>query len=208
MARRLFLLIIASFIGVISNPNLLTAADDFTLNGLSNKGVVETIPLPEEKPAIPTALSVTEYAYSPVTSASAPVPANNIQIAGRTIQIVDVADTTVNAGDHVNRYGANFLYGHNSAAVFGRLAGLGVGSTFSVTYGGVTTNYQVTKTMLFEKNPTTGQLQLNGSGDFMFSVSNARSEGVQYGVALMTCAGTSYGNGDASHRLVLFANAI
>ena len=29
-----------------------------------------------------------------------------------------------------------------------------------------------------------------------------------YDVALFTCHGTSYGNGDASHRLVVFANAV
>ena len=29
-----------------------------------------------------------------------------------------------------------------------------------------------------------------------------------YDISMMTCYGTMYGNGDASYRLVLFANAI
>ena len=147
----------------------------------------------------------------PVYVAPAPVyvvPSNNIAVAGRTLAIVDVADTAVNSGDHVNKYGDRFLYGHNTAGVFGGLTSLGVGSTFSVTYGGVTTNYQVAKIVIFEKNVENGRLQLNGAGNYMRAVANAKSDGVQYGLSLMTCYGTSYGNGDASHRWVIFANAV
>ena len=135
-------------------------------------------------------------------------PANSIQIAGRNLEIVDVADTRIDAGSHVNKYGDKFLYGHNSAGVFGGLASLGVGSTFSVNYGGMLTNYRVAKTVIFEKNEAEGKLQLNGSGSYMLSVSQARNAGVQYSIALMTCAGTSLGNGRATHRLVIFANVI
>ena len=134
--------------------------------------------------------------------------ANYIAISGRNISVVDVGSTAVNAGDHVNKYGPRFYYGHNSGAVFGGLINYGVGSGFSIYYDGVMHNYRVAKVMIFEKNVSNGNLQLNGSGSYMRSVSEARSEGVQYNVALMTCYGTSYGNGDASHRLVLFANEI
>ena len=37
---------------------------------------------------------------------------------------------------------------------------------------------------------------------------NIASTALGYDVALLTCAGTPYGNGDASHRLVVFANRI
>ena len=219
MARSLFLLIMASIIGVICNPIILAATDDFALSGIDNTGVVETVPLPEPEPEIepePTKASVAP-AKAPsagVAAAGAPVatvavaPVNNIQVAGRTIQIVDVADTVVDSGNHVNKYGSRFLYGHNSAGVFGGLAGVGVGGGFSVTYGGVTTNYQVANVVIFEKNAESGLLQLNGFGDYMYAVSSAVFDGVQYDMALMTCYGTSYGNGDASHRLVIFANMI
>ncbi|MBQ3320628.1 hypothetical protein IJG71_00625 [Candidatus Saccharibacteria bacterium] len=148
---------------------------------------------------------------TPVREEPTPVyvaPADSITIAGRTLRIVDVSDTAVDSGDHVNKYGSNFLYGHNSSAVFGNLVNMGVGSTFSITYGGVTTNYQVSKVTIFEKDVASGKLQLDGSGNYMRAVSNGKSDGVKHDFAIMTCYGTSYGNGDASHRLVLFADEI
>lgn len=133
---------------------------------------------------------------------------NYISVTGRNISIVDVGSTTVDAGNHVNKYGSRFYYGHNSGAVFGGLTGLDVGSSFSIYYGGVLHNYRVAKVMIFEKNISNGRLQLNGSGSYMKSVSEARGGGVQYDISLMTCYGTSYGYGDASHRLVVFANEL
>ena len=199
MGRSLFLITLLGLFGVVLNPSVLTAADCFNATGLSNAGMVETIPLPEPEPE-PVKAPVAGYTYVP--------PANNIQYAGRVIQIVDVGDTSVDAGGHVNKYGGKFLYGHNSASVFGALPGLGVGSVFSVTYGGVTTNYQIANTVIFEKNADNGLLQINGFGDYMYSVASATYDGVYYDMALMTCYGTSYGNGDASHRWVVFANAV
>jgi sortase (surface protein transpeptidase) len=135
-------------------------------------------------------------------------PANSITIAGRTIEIVNVASTTVDAGNHVNKYGEKFLYGHNSYNVFGALLGLNSGATFSVTTDGITKNYIVSRAETFEKNRKTGKLQKDGKGSLMYAVSLATYGGASYDLALMTCAGTSYGNGDASHRYVLFANQI
>lgn len=204
MGKRLFLLLFSAFVGIFGSPEILMASDDFALTGLNNAGITETVPIVEEIPEPESTPIYTYVAPAPVYVA----PANNIAVAGRTLEIMDVADTTVDAGNHVNKYGARFLYGHNTANVFGGLTSLGVGSTFSVTYGGITTTYQVAKVVIFEKNAGTGQLQLNGTGNYMRSVANAKSDGVQYGLSLMTCYGTSYGNGDASHRWVIFANAI
>ena len=204
MGKCLFLLLFSAFVGIFGSPEILMASDDFALTGLNNAGVTETIPIVEEIPEPEPTPIYTYVAPAPVYVA----PANNIVVAGRTLEIVDVADTTIDAGNHVNKYGAKFLYGHNTANVFGGLTSLGVGSTFSVTYGGAITNYQVAKIVIFEKNVNTGQLQLNGAGNYMRSVANAKSDGVQYGLSLMTCYGASYGNGDASHRWVIFANAI
>lgn len=218
MGKRLFLFIIAGLIGVVGNPGFLTATDSFTLAGLDNTGVVETIPLPEpeveEIASYPVATksnvtnAQTTGVNAPVAGVAYTAPSNNIQYSGRTIQIVDVGDTSVNAGNHVNKYGAKFLYGHNSAGVFGGLIGLGIGSSFSVTYAGATTNYQVANIVIFEKNAENGLLQIDGFGDYMYAVASAVYDGVHYDMVLMTCYGTSYGNGDASHRWVVFANAI
>ena len=195
MANRLFLLIIAGLIGVVCNPVALTATDNYAATGLDDSNIVETVPLPE-----PVKAPAAGYTYIP--------PANNIQYAGRVIQIVDVGDTSVDAGGHVNKYGSRFLYGHNSWSVFGALPGLGAGSTFAVSYAGATTTYQVARTVVFEKNPENGLLQIDKFGDYMYSVASGIYDGVQYDMALMTCYGESYGNGDASHRFGVFANAV
>ena len=225
--KRLFLLLFASFMGIIGAPDFLMASDTVKVQKLDETMVVETVILPietaETAKVLPTeafydttdgAAAQPTVAMTPAIAPEAPaqtttvVPANSIAIAGRALAIVDVADTSVDSGDHVNKYGSKFLYGHNSGAVFGGLLNMGVGNTFVVVYAGTATTYRVAKIVIFEKNTQTGQLQLNGSGNYMKSVANARSGGVQYDMALMTCYGTMYGNGDASHRWVIFANKV
>lgn len=213
MAKRLFLLLFSSFIGIFASPEILMASDNFALSGMSNKGVVETVPIVEEVVAEEPKEEVVIYYETPVYVAPAPEPVyeasrNTISIVGRTIEIVDVADTTVDAGNHVNKYGSRFFYGHNSAGVFGGLVNLIKGDVFSITYNGVVTNYKVMETEPYEKNTDNGRLQLNGSGSYMRQVADAKYDGVQYDVSLMTCYGKPLGKGDATHRLVIFANAI
>lgn len=203
MAKRLFLLIIASIIGVAGHPLFLAASDSVDVTGLNNAGIVETVPLPEPKPEpAPTPVVV---AKAPATGAAPVTPnyANSITITGRTLEIIDVAATAIDAGTHVNRYG-KMLYGHNSAAVFGALSSLGVGSTFTVTSGGATTTYQVREVTTYQKIDDT-TLGLDGQTYRMSIITRAKGK---YDLSLMTCAGESYGNGDASHRLVIFASAI
>ena len=209
MAKRLFLLLFSSFMGIIGVPELLASADSFepvAPEFYAVETVVEPEPEAEAPTEVATASTISSNYVAPTLAPVYIAPANNIAIAGRVLEVVDVADTTVDAGNHVNRYGGKFFYGHNSGAVFGGLTSVGEGSVFSVTSGGVTTNYQVAKVVIFEKND--GKLQLNGNGSFMNAVAGATHLGVHYSVAVMTCYGTSYGNGDASHRLVLFANAV
>lgn len=215
MGKSLFLFGLSMLLGVANCSNVLMAADD-----VMPKSPVFIDPLTVEiveKPVMRT--NQTTMASAPVYTALAnpvpavpvypvyTVPANYIAIVGRTIEIVDVATTGENAGNHVNRYNGKFLYGHNSPGVFGSILGLGVGATFSVTSNGATKNYMVASTEMFEKNSTTGQLQKDGAGSFMNVVANASYRGT-YDLALMTCAGVSYGNGDASHRFVIFAKMV
>lgn len=223
MAKRLFLLLILSLLGVINASVFLTATDTVELAGLDEAKIVETAPLPEPEPSAKVVVPVAYGATNSGSPASvvnetansvAPTfdvvvaPGNTIAIAGRILEVVDVADTTIDSGGHVNKYGDKFLYGHNSTEVFGGLVNLGVGNIFTVSYGGVSRNYQVAKIVIFEKDLATGKLQLDGAGNYMRSIINARSGNIWYDLSLMTCYGTSYGNGDASHRLVIFANAI
>ena len=210
MGKRLFLLLLSSLFSSICNLNYLAATDSVNIMQ-PDFNAVEIIEIkPEIEDKANSSIQLTKAAPAPVMK-PAPVyntPANSISIAGRTIEIIDVPDTAVDAGNHVNKYGEKFLYGHNSNIVCGGLKNVGVGGVFVVNYNGNTTNYVVSKVVIYEKNTTTGKLQLNGTGNYMRQVANAKSEGVSYDLSIMTCYGTSYGNGDASHRYVIFANRI
>lgn len=103
------------------------------------------------------------------------------------------------------------VYAHNSSNLFGNLKNLGIGSTFTLTENGVTTTYKVSGVEYYKKIAVNGGEDLakcsglsdNCSGRWMNSlVKNAG----YHNVALMTCAGQSYGNGDASHRLIILAD--
>ena len=208
MGKRLFLFIICSLLGLVNAPEILMASETAPVTGLSNVGVVETIPLPEPEPepVIATA-SISRPRAAQISSTTQTVtvaPANAISIAGRVIPIVDVADTAVDAGDHVNKYGAKFLYGHNTGAVFGNLTSVGVGNVFTIAYNGTSRNYQVQEVIIFEKTSPT-QLSANGRDYRMSYIANGMG---RYDMVLMTCYGTMLGGGDATHRYVVFANAI
>ncbi len=218
MTKRLSLLLFLSILETILMPGLLAAGDNLRVKS-PEFHAVETVEVEVEVEVEETEKVQTEQlstnnrngaetstTLAKTASSVAIVPKNSINIAGRALEVVDVANTTVDAGGHVNRYGGKFYYGHNSSAVFGGLTALGVGSTFSIVDGGSTTNYRVEKVVIFEKN--NNKLQLNGAGSYMNAVAGAIHLGTHYSVSIMTCYGTSYGNGDASHRLVLFANAI
>ena len=212
MTKRLSLLLFLSILETILMPGLLAAGDNLAVKS-PEFHAVETVEVKvEEAEKVQTEQSSanngaeTTATLARAASSVTIAPKNSINIAGRALEVVDVANTTVDAGGHVNRYGGKFYYGHNSGAVFGRLTALGVGSTFSIVDGGSTTNYRVEKVVIFEKN--NNKLQLNGAGSYMNAVAGAIHLGTHYSVSIMTCYGTSYGNGDASHRLVLFANAI
>ncbi len=100
---------------------------------------------------------------------------------------------------------SKLLYAHNSSNLFGNLKSLGIGSTFTVTDSGTTKTYVVSDKVTFEKNH--GLLQINGSGNYMGRVTYSAGYGNgNHSLALMTCAGTSLGGGDATHRLVIFAD--
>ena len=205
MAKRLFLLLFSAVMGITFVPDVLTSADSFELTGADFRAV-ETVPLlepepePEPEPEVATAAAV---AVAPVTyPASVSVPQRiNYTVTVHTSEIVA---NNLSYYDIYKTY--SLVYGHNSANLLGNLSSLGVGSEFTITEGGVARVYRVANVVLFEKN--NGKLQLNGQGSYMRGVASAQFMGAQYDVALMTCAGTAYGNGDASHRLVVFANAI
>lgn len=216
--KKILIILFSSFVGIISNPELPFASDTVMFSDVDRSFETVVVEKPVETTTTTTVSVKTQVATAsapqPVVVATRPTPApvpqpvsNRINIAGRSLEIVDVASTAVDAGNHVNKFGEKFLYAHNMASTFGVLYNMSEGSTFSVTYGGVVKNYVVSAKVIYAKSgPTT--LNLNGTDIQMSVVARARYNGVHYDLSLMTCYGTMYGNGDASHRLVLFASEI
>lgn len=198
----IIMVILSGFMGLLLNPEVLMASDSVTVTRLNDSNVVETI-IPEPEPE-PEPVYVASRVAAPVAgTVETYVAPDGITISGRTIPVYDVAEISESVGPNVYHYG-KLYYGHNSRNVFGSLSDYGVGNTFTITVNGVTTTYRVAEVAMFEKNQDNGKLQIDGAGNYMKSVVNARG----HSVALMTCAGTPLGNGRATHRLVVFADAI
>lgn len=202
MGKRLFLLLIVGFMGIINTPEILMATDSVVAeNPVFN--AVETVPLPEPEPEPapePKSVSLTVQYAAPVAG-YATMPATP-QITNYTVTVYSgtiVADNL----SYYDIYKTNKLvYGHNSYNLLGNLSNRYVGETITITEGGVTQTYRVSDVVLYEK---TSEGYLNHDRTLMGKIMRTA---LGHSVALMTCAGTSYGNGDASHRLVVYADAM
>ncbi len=196
MFKKTLILILSSFVGIVASPNFLSASSDIQVTEINNSGIVKTV-IPE--PVQPAAQTVR-------TAKTAKIPANRITIGGRTIAVEQSSDTRIDAGSVVKFYNNRFLYGHNSRNVFGFLNKNMKGMTFSLTYNGVTTNYKIMDAKIYKKASQTSLY--DEEADKTYGMTYISKGMNKYSLTLMTCSGTSYGNGDASHRLVLYANAI
>lgn len=149
------------------------------------------------------------------TPSSTPSYASFIELFGRQIEIQNTDNTTDDAGSIVKRY-VNartqtrsghfaYLFGHNSPAVFRDLPTLSIGSTFRARIDGQDRTYIVRRALTVEKAAIgTKSHDING----MYDLVNARYDGANYSLALMTCAGESRPGGDATHRFLLFADQV
>ena len=206
MAKRLFLLLFSAFIGIVGNPEILMASDSYELVGISNAGITETIPIEEpvsevvEESAAPTPIVTTSY-VAPAPAYVAP------QIANYTVSFyinsVDEYTNTVNSlrYDGIYKF-RKMIYGHNTGNLLGNLTSRYIGENLTITEGGVTKQYVVSDIQVYRKTED-GYLENNRK-----LMSNIANTAMGHDIALFTCYGTSYGNGDASHRLVVFANAV
>lgn len=203
MFKKTLILLLSSFFTIAGAPEFLIASEDVEVNSINNANIVQTVVPEPVKTVVST--PVTRTTKSTVAKAAAPKPAaNRLNIAGRSLVVEYSPNTGVDAGRVVKFYNNKFLYGHNSAGVFGFLPSVGVGTVFSLTYNGVTTNYRVMEKVEYAKSsPTT--LNLNGRDYSMAYIAKGMNK---YSLTLMTCSGRSLGGGDATHRLVLYANAI
>ena len=209
MAKSLFLLFISSLIAIMS-PVALTATDEVVLAGVSDARAVETVPLPEPE---------AEPAASAAASAVAGAPAAGVAYSAGTYTapVVMTPNYTVtnyvgSKQEYVNTY-ANLsysaiykynklIYGHNSYNLLGSLGSRYVGEIINITEGGVARSYRVAAVVVYDK---TADGNLNGDPRLMGQIANTA---MGHTVAMMTCAGVNYGNGDASQRLVVYADAV
>ena len=229
MLKRLIIILFSGFLGIIGAPEILMASDDFLPTGLSNERIAETVQVVEEPPVERSEEEISveqsdgtlvygaDYGeqevveYQPVV-----LPANRIEVGGKVIEMIDSDNTANDAGGYAARYNNYFIYGHNSAGVFAVLYGVGVNDVFSIAYGGTTTSYRVKNTIIYRKTGETSlrvddaRSDIDGEDVPMKYIANGQEKrgGRRSDSVLMTCDGTSYGNGDASHRLVIFADVI
>ena len=160
----------------------------------TNEGKEVTVEQIEAAQAVATKATAVK---SNTQTASKTTPSGSyISILGKNLNIFQTGSTEVDAGSRVARYGSKFLFGHNSGNVFAGLSGV---SSFSVTINGATTNYRVSKVATMTKEEASRRMNAMAQGGY---------NGKYYDLAIMTCAGTNLGGGDATHRTVLFANAV
>lgn len=203
MGKRLFLLFITSIIGVVMTPGFLMATDEVAVTGIDNDGVVETVLLPEPEPEPePTPAPQPVVTKAPSAGAArAPRPAAP-QIKNYNVTIVtnQIVGGNLSYSD-IYRTG-KFIYAHNTSGLLGNLPTLAAGEVFTITENGVTRSYRVAYGELYEK---AANGYLRGSREVTYEV---EIEAKGHSIVMMTCAGTPLGGGDATHRYVVFADAI
>jgi len=137
-----------------------------------------------------------------------------ITIGGKTICLTST-NTTAGSLSYSNGYIYNsnlsqnkFIFGHNSGNLFGNLKSLSSGTVFYLTLGGQTTAYRITfkESVCDYTNPGYPCSNYPESVLNMNDAIQPSRRGAD--LAIMTCDGTPIGNGDATHRLVVYATKI
>src|SRR5574344_1557308 len=135
---------------------------------------------------------------------------NWISIGGKTLNIVATGSGSYMPATPTNGvalYGSKFIYGHNSAAIFGNLKNMNIGDTFTVNIDGKTSTYKIAlKEILKCENSADGSYSASESCKLSVknSIYKATYEG-NFDLSIMTCAGTNLGGGRATHRLIIEA---
>ncbi len=201
MAKRLFLLLFIGLEWVLFGFDFLSATD-MVVTKVSGYDAVETVLKPEPEPPLEqNTFEVLSIEPAPVYHYVAPIPAPAPVLKNYTV--TSVTDQIVEYPSYYDVYRTGkFLYAHNSSNLFGSIVNLDYGEIFTITESGIVRSYRVMDKAIFEKAPNG---YLNGS---LSTTREAEINAYGYDISMMTCFGTMYGNGDASHRFMIFANAI
>ena len=187
----------ASFIGIMSNPEMLAASNSVTVKELDPTRIVETI-IPAnnafvasnevlgavDAPAVNTTANWSSQGYNDEAftpeedtgygaADDAASTGYYMTIAGRNLWIEDASITNrnVDSGDHiVHISGSKWYRGHNSWDVLRGIYNMGYGSTFTITEGGVTRTYVVAREPVIMSNMGTYFLHndlIYSESDFM-----------------------------------------
>ncbi len=212
MGKRFIALFISFILGLISTPAILSNADGFTPSVVAFDDV-KTEEITEKKSEARQVYAGGAAAKNSGSQVASSVPAapnaavaqpvminyNVTQIVGSTSEFNSIAYSL--SYSDIYRYNT-LVYGHNSSNLLGNLGGLAIGEDFTITEGGVVTKYRVANKVIYELAENG---QLNGDKNIMKGLIGGA---MGHSVALMTCAGVSDGHGGASHRLVVFADAV
>jgi len=168
---------------------------------------------------------VPDIAGSPrlATPKTAPAPCSGfygyITIGGRNICLASTATTSGSLSyNHAYIYNTSvssnqYIFGHNSTNIFASLHSLPSGTTFSVTLGGQTTSYAIAFKEVVCDYSNRDQYGPNydcaNYSEPVLNMNHAILPQLRSAdLSLMTCAGSSIANGDATHRLVVYAKKI
>ena len=125
------------------------------------------------------------------TTAKATTSASYINISGNSIPLKATDCNTLptpnySSANYCNFRGSSslFIYGHNTANIFGKLKNLSVGSTFTVTLNGKTTTYRITTKF------TDTVSNLNSNSNLRSSIYSGNYKGYS-DITIQTCHGVN-----------------
>lgn len=211
--KTMLAIFVAGFIGIMSNPEMLTASDSVTVLSLNNDKVVETVVKPEPEVVTAgfnsqdTAYYKSAYVDSVYKESVYSLPENYISINGYIIPLAYTDTTAENAGSAQLAWyykSDKHIYGHNYDYVFGSLdwahdGGYLDGMPFTVVMNGVANYYTVATHRVYDRLDAY-TLGYYGQTTSMYPIVNANLDGAYYRMTIMTCYNGS------SQRLVLYAN--
>lgn len=227
LVKSLIILFLSSFIGITLNAETPFASDTVAITDINNESIYHTIltenanvEKPEETPvenaAPDTAVNFDDggdseyveeaeeyyeesYEEEYYEESGPEIPYYYVTYyVGSASEFNEIAYSL--SGYDLYKY-KKMIYGHNSYNLLGNLVERYVGETIAVVEGGATNYYTVSDIQIYEKTDDGG---LNGDTKLMTRIAKTA---LGHDLALFTCYGTSYGNGDASHRYVVFADA-